>query len=109
MPPISLGSVNMFLNFTAVDDNDDMFKPPNLDNDDFSPFEGKSGLFSGGRGLFDDDDEVGRLPLALFASIFPNPLQTLSHVYSDLLSRVISSPRSQNHMWLRREKSAMRA
>lgn len=40
----------------AEDDNDDMFKPPSLDNDDFSPFGGKSGLFSGGRGLFDDDD-----------------------------------------------------
>lgn len=48
----------MFLNFTAEDYNDDMFKPPNLDDDDFSPFAGKSGLFSGGRGLFDDDDEV---------------------------------------------------
>lgn len=49
---------NLFINFTADDDNDDMFKPPSLDNDDFSPFGGKSGLFSGGRGLFDDDDGV---------------------------------------------------
>lgn len=62
---------NLFINFTAVDDGDDMFKPPSLDNDDFSPFGGKSGLFSGGRGLFDDDDEVRRaffltLPAASF-------------------------------------------
>lgn len=35
-----------------------MFKPPEMDDDDFSPFGGKGGLFSGGRGLFDDDDEV---------------------------------------------------
>lgn len=49
---------NLFINFTAEDDNDDMFKPPSLDNDEFSPFGGKSGLFSGGRGLFDDDDGV---------------------------------------------------
>lgn len=42
-----------------------MFKPPKMDDhydddddDDFSPFGGKSGLFSGGKGLFDDDDEV---------------------------------------------------
>uniref|UniRef100_H3CTE0 FAM21/CAPZIP domain-containing protein n=1 Tax=Tetraodon nigroviridis TaxID=99883 RepID=H3CTE0_TETNG len=37
--------------------DDDMFKPPEMDDDDFSPFGGKGGLFSGGRGLFDDDDE----------------------------------------------------
>lgn len=36
-----------------------MFKPPKMDEeDDYSPFGGKSGLFSGGKGLFDDDDEV---------------------------------------------------
>ncbi|XP_071336712.1 WASH complex subunit 2 isoform X3 [Trachinotus anak] len=39
------------------DDSDDMFKPPKMDDDDFSPFGGRSGLFSGGKGLFDDDDE----------------------------------------------------
>lgn len=42
-----------------------MFKPPDMDNDDFSPFGGKSGLFSGGRGLFDDDDEVCRVSLCI--------------------------------------------
>ncbi|KAF7650000.1 hypothetical protein LDENG_00132330 [Lucifuga dentata] len=41
----------------AEDDSDDMFKPPKMDEDKFSPFGGKSGLFSGGKGLFDDDDE----------------------------------------------------
>ncbi|XP_078129951.1 WASH complex subunit 2 isoform X6 [Sander vitreus] len=41
----------------AEEDRDDMFKPPKMDDDDFSPFGGKGGLFSGGRGLFDDDDE----------------------------------------------------
>ncbi|XP_056291798.1 WASH complex subunit 2 isoform X2 [Pseudoliparis swirei] len=41
----------------AEEDSDDMFKPPKMDDDDFSPFGGKSGLFSGGRGLFDDDEE----------------------------------------------------
>ncbi|XP_034040237.1 WASH complex subunit 2 isoform X2 [Thalassophryne amazonica] len=41
----------------ADNDSDDMFKPPKMDDDDFSPFGGKSGLFSGGKGLFDDDDE----------------------------------------------------
>uniref|UniRef100_A0A3Q2NQU4 WASH complex subunit 2 n=1 Tax=Fundulus heteroclitus TaxID=8078 RepID=A0A3Q2NQU4_FUNHE len=48
----------------ADEDSDDMFKPPKMedhydddDDDDFSPFGGKSGLFSGGKGLFDDDDE----------------------------------------------------
>ncbi|TNN75259.1 WASH complex subunit FAM21 [Liparis tanakae] len=41
---------------SAEEDSDDMFKPPKMDDDDFSPFGGKSGLFSGGRGLFDDDE-----------------------------------------------------
>lgn len=41
----------------AEEDSDDMFKPPKMEDDDFSPFGGKSGLFSGGTGLFDDDDE----------------------------------------------------
>lgn len=43
-----------------------MFKPPKMDDDDFSPFGGKSGLFSGGRGLFDDDDEVHHYFIAPF-------------------------------------------
>ncbi|XP_063347431.1 WASH complex subunit 2 isoform X4 [Pelmatolapia mariae] len=48
---------------SAEEDSDDMFKPPKMEDDDdeeddeFSPFGGKSGLFSGGKGLFDDDDE----------------------------------------------------
>ncbi|XP_055018428.1 WASH complex subunit 2A-like [Boleophthalmus pectinirostris] len=47
----------------ADEDSDDMFKPPKMDyeeeedEEDLSPFGVKSGLFSGGRGLFDDDDE----------------------------------------------------
>ncbi|KAM8858368.1 WASH complex subunit 2A isoform 3-T3 [Spinachia spinachia] len=45
----------------ADKDNDDMFKPPKMDDDDFSPFGGKGGLFSGGKGLFDDDEEEGDL------------------------------------------------
>lgn len=40
----------------AEDDSDDMFKPPKMDDDEFSSFERKSGLFSGGKGLFDDDE-----------------------------------------------------
>ncbi|KAJ8248588.1 hypothetical protein GJAV_G00243600 [Gymnothorax javanicus] len=38
-------------------DDDDMFGPPKMEDEDYSPFGGKGGLFSGGRGLFDDDDE----------------------------------------------------
>lgn len=41
----------------ADEDSDDMFKPPKMEDEDFSPFGAKSGLFSGGRGLFDDDNE----------------------------------------------------
>ncbi|CAL9688330.1 unnamed protein product [Knipowitschia caucasica] len=47
----------------ADEDSDDMFKPPKMEDeeeeeeDELSAFGGRSGLFSGGRGLFDDDDE----------------------------------------------------
>ncbi|XP_063817564.1 WASH complex subunit 2A-like isoform X2 [Pseudophryne corroboree] len=42
------------------DDEDDyIFKPPKLTDEDF--FGNKGGLFSGGKGLFDDDDEEGDL------------------------------------------------
>ncbi|XP_073690256.1 WASH complex subunit 2 isoform X2 [Garra rufa] len=34
-----------------------MFKPPKMEDEEYSPFGGKGGLFSGGKGLFDDDDE----------------------------------------------------
>ncbi|XP_056616349.1 WASH complex subunit 2 isoform X2 [Triplophysa dalaica] len=40
----------------AVDDQDEMFQPPKMDDEEYSPFGGKGGLFSGGRGLFDDDE-----------------------------------------------------
>ncbi|KAK7148877.1 hypothetical protein R3I93_013031 [Phoxinus phoxinus] len=39
------------------DDHDEMFKPPKMEDEEYSPFGGKGGLFSGGKGLFDDDDE----------------------------------------------------
>ncbi|XP_038264840.1 WASH complex subunit 2C isoform X4 [Dermochelys coriacea] len=39
------------------DDEDDIFKPPKLTDEDFSPFGSKGGLFSGGMGLFDDEEE----------------------------------------------------
>ncbi|XP_074814660.1 WASH complex subunit 2C isoform X4 [Natator depressus] len=39
------------------DDEDDIFKPPKLTDEDFSPFGSKGGLFSGGMGLFDNEEE----------------------------------------------------
>ncbi|XP_064370054.1 WASH complex subunit 2-like isoform X6 [Dromaius novaehollandiae] len=39
------------------DDEDDIFKPPKLTDEDFTPFGSRGGLFSGGTGLFDDDEE----------------------------------------------------
>ncbi|XP_013930123.1 PREDICTED: WASH complex subunit FAM21-like [Thamnophis sirtalis] len=41
----------------ADSDDDDIFKPPKLTDEDFSPFGSKDGLFSGGTGLFDDDEK----------------------------------------------------
>ncbi|XP_057591001.1 WASH complex subunit 2A isoform X7 [Hippopotamus amphibius kiboko] len=42
---------------TPSDDEDNLFAPPKLTDEDFSPFGSKGGLFSGGKGLFDDEDE----------------------------------------------------
>ncbi|TRY58977.1 hypothetical protein DNTS_014686, partial [Danionella cerebrum] len=38
-------------------EEDEMFRPSEMENEEFSPFGAKSGLFSGGKGLFDDEDE----------------------------------------------------
>ncbi|XP_052030589.1 WASH complex subunit 2 isoform X2 [Apodemus sylvaticus] len=43
---------------TPLDDEDDiLFPPPTLTDEDFSPFGSRGGLFSAGQGLFDDEDE----------------------------------------------------
>lgn len=45
------------IHFVAVEEDDDeMFKPPKMEDDEYSPFGGKGGLFSGGKGLFDDEE-----------------------------------------------------
>uniref|UniRef100_A0A8D2AHS0 FAM21/CAPZIP domain-containing protein n=1 Tax=Sciurus vulgaris TaxID=55149 RepID=A0A8D2AHS0_SCIVU len=47
---------------TPSDDEDDnLFAPPKLTDEDFSPFGSRGGLFSGGQGLFDDEDEESDL------------------------------------------------
>ncbi|XP_053840399.1 WASH complex subunit 2C isoform X4 [Vidua macroura] len=38
------------------DEDDDIFKPPKLTEEDFTPFGSRGGLFSGGTGLFDDEE-----------------------------------------------------
>ncbi|KFQ12570.1 WASH complex subunit FAM21A, partial [Leptosomus discolor] len=38
------------------DEDDDIFKPPKLTDEDFTPFGSRGGLFSGGIGLFDDEE-----------------------------------------------------
>uniref|UniRef100_A0A673JBK3 WASH complex subunit FAM21A-like n=1 Tax=Sinocyclocheilus rhinocerous TaxID=307959 RepID=A0A673JBK3_9TELE len=54
------------------DDQDEMFKPPKMEDEEYSPFGGKGGLFSGGKGLFDDDEVV----ILSFAFAFVEPLKT---------------------------------
>uniref|UniRef100_A0A8C3YVC3 FAM21/CAPZIP domain-containing protein n=1 Tax=Catagonus wagneri TaxID=51154 RepID=A0A8C3YVC3_9CETA len=44
-----------------TDDEDNLFAPPKLTDEDFSPFGSRGGLFSGGKGLFDDEDEESDL------------------------------------------------
>lgn len=41
-----------------TDEEDILFPPPKLTDEDFSPFGSRGGLFREGQGLFDDEDEV---------------------------------------------------
>ncbi|XP_063525916.1 WASH complex subunit 2 isoform X24 [Pongo pygmaeus] len=43
------------------DEEDNLFAPPKLTDEDFSPFGSGGGLFSEGKGLFDDEDEESDL------------------------------------------------
>lgn len=43
------------------DEEDNLFTPPKLTDEDFSPFGSRGGLFSGGKGLFDDEDDESDL------------------------------------------------
>lgn len=97
----------LFIYSAAEEDSDDMFKPPKMDDDDFSPFGGKGGLFSGGRGLFDDDDEV----YERFSQLFLIHSSSASHKvpYYVMSLRVISSLRRPKHLCQMRETFQMRA
>uniref|UniRef100_A0A671G563 FAM21/CAPZIP domain-containing protein n=1 Tax=Rhinolophus ferrumequinum TaxID=59479 RepID=A0A671G563_RHIFE len=44
-----------------TDTEESLFSPPKLTDEDFSPFGSRGGLFSGGKGLFDDEDEESDL------------------------------------------------
>ncbi|XP_063583133.1 WASH complex subunit 2 isoform X16 [Pongo abelii] len=44
-----------------TNEEDNLFAPPKLTDEDFSPFGSGGGLFSGGKGLFDDEDEESDL------------------------------------------------
>uniref|UniRef100_A0A9J8BD51 WASH complex subunit 2C n=1 Tax=Cyprinus carpio carpio TaxID=630221 RepID=A0A9J8BD51_CYPCA len=63
------------LSSDVEDDQDEMFKPPKMEDEEYSPFGGKGGLFSGGKGLFDDEDEVVLVILS-FSLAFVEPPKT---------------------------------
>ncbi|XP_006897778.1 PREDICTED: WASH complex subunit FAM21C-like isoform X4 [Elephantulus edwardii] len=48
---------------SQTDEDDNLFAPPKLTDEDFSPFGSRGGLFSGGKGLFDEEDEVSQKSL----------------------------------------------
>lgn len=45
------------ISLCLLDEDGDLFTPPKLTDEDFSPFGSRGGLFSGGKGLFDDEEE----------------------------------------------------
>ncbi|KAM9197661.1 WASH complex subunit 2A isoform 9-T9 [Dugong dugon] len=46
---------------SQTDEEDNLFAPPKLTDEDFSPFGSRGGLFSGGKGLFDDEEDESDL------------------------------------------------
>lgn len=56
------------------DEDDDIFKPPKLTDEDFTPFGSRGGLFSGGTGLFDDEEVriLERIEIERVCSSFKN-------------------------------------
>ncbi|XP_036211820.1 WASH complex subunit 2A-like isoform X6 [Myotis myotis] len=64
------------------DEEDNLFTPPKLTDEDFSPFGSRGGLFSGGKGLFDDEDEESDLfveaPRSQEAGAAPNEVSSSS-------------------------------
>uniref|UniRef100_A0A8D2AN11 FAM21/CAPZIP domain-containing protein n=1 Tax=Sciurus vulgaris TaxID=55149 RepID=A0A8D2AN11_SCIVU len=55
------GDASNRLEEEQTDEDDNLFAPPKLTDEDFSPFGSRGGLFSGGQGLFDDEDEESDL------------------------------------------------
>ncbi|KAF4019018.1 hypothetical protein G4228_010470 [Cervus hanglu yarkandensis] len=51
------GDVSSRMEEEHTNEEDNLFAPPKLTDEDFSPFGSRGGLFSGGKGLFDDEDE----------------------------------------------------
>ncbi|KAK1905171.1 WASH complex subunit 2 [Dissostichus eleginoides] len=76
----------------AEEDSDDMFKPPKMEDEDFSPFGGKGGLFSGGRGLFDDDDEGD-----LFSDAPNPPASEEKKVQNERIKSTAKAAESEKH------------
>lgn len=95
----------IFILPAAEEDSDDMFKPPKMDDhyddddDEFSPFGGKSGLFSGGKGLFDDDDEVMGFVSPFCVCVTEAVESDFIVSCSDASYREIFSLRHQNLRW----------
>ncbi|XP_038174045.1 WASH complex subunit 2C isoform X9 [Arvicola amphibius] len=55
------GDISNQLKEEQTDEEDILFPPPKLTDEDFSPFGSRGGLFREGQGLFDDEDEQSDL------------------------------------------------
>ncbi|CAB1343844.1 unnamed protein product, partial [Coregonus sp. 'balchen'] len=63
------------------DDSEELFGLPKMEDENFSPFGGKGSLFSGGRGLFDDEEN-------LYVSVvfLPEPVKPATKIPSGAVS-----------------------
>ncbi|XP_028719860.1 WASH complex subunit 2C isoform X6 [Peromyscus leucopus] len=55
------GDISNQLKEEQIDEEDVLFPPPKLTDEDFSPFGSRGGLFSEGQGLFDNDEDESDL------------------------------------------------
>ncbi|XP_069466646.1 WASH complex subunit 2C isoform X2 [Ambystoma mexicanum] len=75
MPKKQIKETKEIRNVPSDDDEEYLFKPPKLTDEVFTPFGTQGGLFSGGTGLFDDDeDDLFDIPRDTNTSEIKTPL-----------------------------------
>ncbi|KAH0519726.1 WASH complex subunit FAM21 [Microtus ochrogaster] len=78
------GDLSHQLKEEQIDEEDVLFPPPTLTDEDFSPFGSRGGLFREGQGLFDDEDEKSKFSLVYLCILnYPMPYHKQSDLFRE--------------------------